>query len=374
GTNGLPTDARYRSYPDGEIVSGTPIPAVVPLPGKALPLMPGDVAVVPNPVMVPGTTRPVGSLAKVVDRTVNPGFPFWIAGIEDTVGQRPTTPPLDMLDAAKAAVLESDTTNTFDSCVDGVTGVSTEPVGGACPEGTALTARRLWERIAPNQADGFDGGLPRHSLHGYAAGGTASSVVSRLDFSKTMNAAKPSYYPEEGTDLEQVAMKFHAQRHHPSYKVAFDFTPAPADFTLNGSGPVVGAPYNNPCIDDRGVVMSDGQAGSFFDGTLTPNDPAGSLSTTGRSLFTSENPRIYKGAFIQFDAVLNKVGYHYPQQRIVTLWADARPVITHEKPPEPLVFRFNTFDCMVYHNSNLVPAYFEMDDYQVRTPTDIIGQ
>jgi len=57
-----------------------------------MPLMPGDVAVVPNPDNVIGTTRPVGSLAWVIDRTVNPGFPFWIAGIEDIVGQRPTSP------------------------------------------------------------------------------------------------------------------------------------------------------------------------------------------------------------------------------------------------------------------------------------------
>ncbi len=36
--------------------------------------------------------------------------------------------------------------------------------------------------------------------------------------------------------------------------------------------------------------------------------------------------------------------------------------------------RMNTFDCAVYHHSNLVPEYYEIDDYQVRTPTDIIGQ
>ncbi len=377
GTIGLPADARFRSYPDGEIVAGTPIPAVVPLPGQGMPLLPGDVAVVPNSltVAVPGDpARPVGSLARVIDRTVHPGYPFWIAGIEDIVGQRATTPPLDMLSATQATALKADATNTFDSCVDNVTGVSTEPVGGACPAGTTLTARNLWDRIDTNQADGFDGGLPRHALLGYAAGGTSSSIVSPIDFSKKVLSAQPTYYPEEGTDLEQLAMKYHAQRHHPSYKVAFDFTPVPANFTLNGSGPVIGAPFNNPCIDDRGVVLDNGVVGSFFDGTLTPNNPEGSLTTTGRSLFTSGNPRIYKGTFVQFDAVLNKVGYHYPQQRIITLWADAGPVITQEKPPEPLVFRANTFDCMVYHNANLVPEYYEMDDYQVRTPTDIIGQ
>ncbi len=170
-------------------------------------------------------------------------------------------------------------------------------------------------------------------------------------------------------------MKFHAQRHHPSYKVRLDdltFTPLPADFTSNGSGPVVGAPYHNPCIDDRGVVLINGQDGNFFSGN--PAELNFPLAVSGKSIFNSDTPRIYKGTFIQFDAILNKVGDHYPQQRILTLWADAQPVILKEKPPEPMVFRFNTFDCMVYHNSNLVPENYEMDDYQVRTPTDIIGQ
>ena len=34
----------------------------------------------------------------------------------------------------------------------------------------------------------------------------------------------------------------------------------------------------------------------------------------------------------------------------------------------------NTFDCTQYYHSNLVPNEYELDDYQVRTPTDIIGQ
>ncbi|HUU83780.1 MAG TPA: hypothetical protein VM243_09780, partial [Phycisphaerae bacterium] len=86
------------------------------------------------------------------------------------------------------------------------------------------------------------------------------------------------------------------------------------------------------------------------------------------------NPRIYKGVNIQYDAVLNKVGYHYPQQRIIALWQDAVPIITKQKPGEPFVLRTNTMDCAVYHHSNLVPEVYELDDYQVRTPTDIIGQ
>ena len=215
-------------------------------------------------------------------------------------------------------------------------------------------------------------------MEGYASGGnTAANHVSATDFSKKIGTARAVFYPEEGTDLEQVAMAFHQlTKYHPTYLP--NGTPAtstdPASGILGfrtngGGGPVVGAPFHNPCLDDEGTVLENGVVGKFFSG-----ENLHGMSTRGSSVFTSDNPRIYKGTFLQFDAVLNKVGYHYPQERIVSLWQDAGPIIAKQKAPEPMVFRFNTFDCMVYHNSNLVPENYEMDDYQVRTPTDIIGQ
>ncbi len=328
-----------RAYPDGEIVAGTPIPALVPLPGKPMPPVAGRAMVQPK---VAGNGAVVGSNAKVIDRNKNPGFPFWIAGMEDSIGQRPPTPPLDMVTNAKAAALKN-------------------------------SGNPLWSEINPAQADGFDGGLPRHTLQGVADGGTFLSVISPIDFSKVIHKAKPVYFPEEGTDLEQLAMAFHAQRCVPSFKP--DGSPAACDasnkggFVLNGSKPVIGAVYHNPCIDDRGTVLKTGVTGQFFSGeSLT------GMSTTGSSIFNSDTPRIYKGTNMQYDAVINKAGYHYPQQRIVALWQDVVPVISKQKPAEPLVMRLNTFDCAVFHHSNLVPENYEIDDYQVRTPTDIIGQ
>ncbi len=44
------------------------------------------------------------------------------------------------------------------------------------------------------------------------------------------------------------------------------------------------------------------------------------------------------------------------------------------RPPEPFVLRLNTLECAEYWHTNLVPHVYELDDYQVRTPTDIIGQ
>lgn len=79
--SGLPA-AGARALPDGEIVAGTPIPAVVPLPGKALPPMPGKVVVIPkmsgeapnaaqepdDHSQAPAAQKVVGSLA-LVDRS-----------------------------------------------------------------------------------------------------------------------------------------------------------------------------------------------------------------------------------------------------------------------------------------------------------------
>lgn len=345
--SGLPAE-QARALPDGEIVAGTPIPAVVPLPGKALAPMPGKVGVVPRLAGAEGDgqePRIVGSLALVergeanrnADGSLkNPGFPFWIGGLESTVGQRPPTPPLDMLDADRAAALKA-------------------------------SGNALWQALDPAQAGGWDGGLPRHALDGKSAGGEAQVITSALDFSKTVTRARAVFFPEEGTEVEQAAMRFHAQAEHPSFAVLPDRQVVARAFRTNGALPVAGAPFFEPCMDDRGKRLTAAAGiGEFFGGD--------GLSFRGSSPFGADNPRVYKGANIQFDAVFNKVGYHFPQARILTLWEDAMAVIAKQKPPEPLVMRMNTFDCTMYHHTNLVPAFYELDDYQVRTPTDVIGQ
>jgi hypothetical protein len=204
----------------------------------------------------------------------NPGYPFFVPGV---AGHRPPHPPLDTVD---------------------------------------------------------DGGLPRHII----LGGTFNEVHTRLDFSKELVAVKAVALPENGTAVEQAAMRYHAVREHPS------FTPdgTPASFITNGLPPKPGAPYADPCIDDKG-------------------NPIG-------------NMRIYKGAAFQLDLKLNKAGWHHPQSRILALWGDVKATLSGQRPPQPLFFRANTNDCIVFYHTNLVPNVYELDDFQVRTPTDIIGQ
>jgi len=362
--------AGARALPDGELVDGTPIPALVPLPGKPMPPMPGEVKVVavdrgdwsiatgrvaPNAL----GQGPDSAQAVVVDRSKNPGFPFWVGGNEcgiptetdpcplGIVGQRSTTPPLDMLTEAGAQTADHN----------------------------------------PKLAGGWDGGLPRHALRGYTSGGasvdsdnaalTADPVaILRLNFSKIVERAQPVYFPEVGTDLEQLAMGYMAVRNHPTCTAdgtcdtAVGGT-ADVKFVMNGARPVPGAPYNDPCIDDAGTPLDAGVLGRFFSG-----DPAveNGLAVRGRSEFSSDNPRVYAVANVQIDAVFNKVGYHYPQERIIALWGDVANYIAKVKPPEPLVMRYATFDCGKILHTNLIPAEFALDDFQVRTPTDIIGQ
>jgi len=355
--------AGARALPDGELPDGVPIPAIVPLPGKAMPQLPAPVTVMAvdrgGHSLLGGRTPPDGipdSSQVVVDRSVafgadgiagtpddiSPGYPFWLAGYEcgpdvdiatgecplGITGNRMPTPPLDMLTEAGA------TANGY----------------------------------APGQAGGWDGGLPRHALLGYVAGGLSADTQSRLDFRKVIEMAAPVYYPETGTDLEKVSMAYQGStRSRPSVKLDLAGNVSPAGFVQNGAPPVPGGPFNDPCVDDEGDRLTAGVVGDWFDGK-------GGLATKGASQYSSENPRTYKIANVQIDAVFNKVGYHYPQERIIALWEDVEPTINKQRPPEPLVMRFNTFDCGKLLHANLVPHEYELDDFQVRTPTDIIGQ
>lgn len=179
-----------------------------------------------------------------------------------------------------------------------------------------------------------DGGLPRHII----TGGETEGVTSAYDFSKELKSVTARFLPENGTDTEKASMEFHAKRSHESFKPSGE----PGSFTTNGLPPAPGAPYADPCVSDSG-------------------QPTG-------------NPRIYKAAAIQLDIKLNKAGWHFPQSRILTLWDDVGPTLEGKRPPEPFVMRTNTNDCISYYHTNLIPSVYEQDAFQVRTPTDVIGQ
>ncbi|MGB9180569.1 MAG: hypothetical protein WCB68_15150 [Pyrinomonadaceae bacterium] len=355
-----------RALPDGEIASGVPIPAIVPLPTLAMAPIPArvkicqvDSAYDPTKMVSndcpPATigAKPIGYAAVVNQDDLNkgmyPGYPFFVPAV---AGTRAPHPPLDFAPELDA---------------------SGNPLPGKY----------------------FDGGLPRHLVIG---GTVINEVHTRYDWSKDffinckegqnnqyiaacktqqnqmlgyLNAVQ---LPEAGTTVELAAMKFNATRNQPSFAPdgvpGFFLTnglprkPSAGYQAQNQFGSQLGAPFADPGIDLKGNVAG------------------GKL------------PRRYKAAVFQLDVPLNRnpsslnpakaESWHFPQQRILSLWEDVIPTSNYVYPPsnpnaprrapEPLFFRANSGEVIEVWHTNLVPNYYSVDDFQVRTPTDILGQ
>ncbi|MEP7010832.1 MAG: copper oxidase [Acidobacteriota bacterium] len=251
---------KSRALPDNEILAGTPIPGLVPIP--VLPMAP-----------IPGIARIDQTTGQpVILGTLNPGYPFFVPGI---AGRRAPHPPLDTI---------------------------------------------------------HDGGLQRHVV----VKGTATHVETRLSFDKVITSLTPRFLAETGEPVELTAMSFHNNAAGYTTPRA-DNLPATKNFLVNTHKQVRGAPIADPC-------------------------PTGSTM------------RYYKAADIQLDMVINKAGWHFPQARMITLWNDVAPTLAGTRPPEPFFFRANAGECIEFWNTNLVPNSYELDDFQVKTPTDILGQ
>jgi hypothetical protein len=263
-----------RALPDGEILAGTPIPAIVPMPTYPMAPLPQRQVSIVNGQVVLGTVTALPG---------NPGYPFFVSGV---AGHCPPGPPLDF---------------------------AQDPGGNP-----------------------IDGGLPRNVV----VGGTVNEVHNRLSFQKVLVTANAEERPETGTPEEVAAMQFHAAASWPTFLP--DGTAS--SFITNGKPAVSGAPFADPCKGDP----------------ITPNPTIRNIT--------------YKAAAIQFDLPLNKSGWHTPQARILTLWNDVAPTLAGTKPAEPLFFRANTWDCITYWHTNLMPRDYVQDDFQVLTPTPIIGQ
>jgi len=330
--NGVPK-AKSRATPDGEIVRGAPIPAIVPVPTLVMPPLPSYATLTSNgreaqfggtclgnavdgmPIVngtcvdtthVDGKALLNGKFFKTATAE-NPGYPFFVPGIG---GSRPPHPPLDY---------------ACDEVSNGV--CKTEPITQDC--------RVQGEPVL------LDGGLPRHVV---VAGSVSHEHHNVWDFTKDNDKLDATQLPEDGTPIEKAAIAFNAMLNHPS------FTPdgTAGMFRTNGlpRGPQHGAPFADPAV--------------HMDGTK-----AGSRVVR------------YKAANVQTDVVFNKSGWHYPQQRFITLWGDVKKTLDNsgDNLPQPFFFRANSkTDIIEYWLANLVPAYYELDDFQVRTPTDILGQ
>ncbi len=214
--------------------------------------------------------------------------------------------------------------------------------------------------FAPDETDAanpfLNGGLPRFlalkELGKPCVGAQVTDCVyekhNRWDFSKFNDTLKAVALDEAGTDVEKIAMKYHATRTHDTFLPDGSPATGASGFVLNGRPPISGAPFADPAVQ--------------LDGTpVCPDNKPPCLKR-------------YKAADIQLDVVFNKKGQHYPQARMTTLWGDVDDTLAGKRAPEPFFFRANSTQVIEYWLANLVPNYYELDDFQVRTPTDILGQ
>lgn len=192
----------------------------------------------------------------------------------------------------------------------------------------------------PETGKVMDGGLPRHVI----TGGHAVAQTTPLDMTKVLESASAIFPAEAGTPAEQLAMQFHATLRHDTFTPEGLQVIGNKGFETNGLAAAPGAPFAEPCRND--------------DGTYNSAAPQ----------------RTYRGADIQLDMKLNKLGWHFPQARMLALWQDVGAFLSGARAPEPFVMRANSNDCINYYHTNLIPGVYEQDAYQVRTPTDIIGQ
>ncbi len=277
--------ADARALPDAEIKRGTPIPAVVPLPGGSAAYM-ADYVMPPVPQAQVKIVNGQIDIQPLPDRPLgNPGYPFFVPG---TMGRRPPAPPLDLA---------------------------------------------------------FEAGLPRHII---LDADVDFQEMTRLSFDKAIENINARELDEKGEPVERAAMDYHAQDFHRSFRT--DGTPGP--FMTNGLPPAPGAPYADPCVNTRWDENGNQK--------LVANK-------FGRDI-------TYKGVMFQFDLKINKAGWHFPQSRIESLWRDWPLITGGTRAPEPLYMRANTDDCVTFHHANLIPKVYRQDDFQVRTPTDIVGQ
>lgn len=442
--------------PDGALTGktvGTPIPALVPLPGVAWPVLP---------------TYPEESAVLFEDGTVKaddveevatfPGYPFYIAG---QPGHRPPQAPMDI---ARALEGEKVTEEYLDGGLPRhvVTDNSTRALPFNVPQ---VVSDRLALDPAPStMAEALvDPGLrDREALQSQVI----AAALALGDLSMKLKKVQIDLLEYDGEPIERAAMAFHHDGElqsgtpltvrNPSGDVSGFVTEAGGYktlggielFTVNGAPAKPGAPFADPCgapaglgqiarVDSTdyrfvvggvnhpvltipagqplsgGVAASDAEVSNWVDHVRTDVYPSGppqlyyvdgggtaQLIERGAHVF-EEDPflkglpqetfaadpavvgyRRYEGSAVQVDLVTNRAGWHDPQARINVLSQNSdgykdgggriSPKVTASE--EPFFFRALSGECIEFRHTNELPKELELDDFQVKTPTDTIGQ
>jgi hypothetical protein len=314
--------SQKRRLPDAEVTEGIETPAVVPLPANVLALM-------PTPEFM--------------------GYPFYVAG---QPGHRPPQPPLDF---GKTLAGEN---------VDG--GLPRHVITGWEGKGNAMM------RALANQ-DVMEAALSK--------GSETAQINARRVFKKNSNALYAM--AEEWHEIGTEGVRFLDPAGEPAEKNAMAFHAG----TLTAAGftqAAVATPAHPGWAQENKAYRSDWAASVA--GQTTPTGPA-AFAVNGRkevagAPFADPCPRTaplrnYKAGVIQTELTVNRHGWFDPQARILALEQDIKDIIdpnTRDRMPEPLFFRANSGDCIQFEHSNFVPNALALDDFQIYTPTDTIGQ
>ncbi len=447
---------------------GTPIPALVPLPEQAWPVLPtypeevaslsADGTVTPPDTQMPDDPTP-DALASF------PGYPFYIAA---QPGHRPPQAPKDI--ARELVAGGDDVTGEY---LDGglprhvMTDDSTRALPFILPDDAA---DRLAEDPAPltlAQALNDVDLMQREALQSQVV----ASALALGDLTLKLKTATLDPLPYDGTALERSGMAFHHKGEVDGVTLdirAADGSASAFDnlnggyssigglaFAVNGSAPKPGAPFADPCgaPESFGALRRNGandyvwefggsQRPVFSDAALTTpagdeqisnwvhfvrstsypkpdvyvGDGAGGAMAVPRGQLVMEHDpfltglpteipgswpsedftpdpavigyRRYAASAVQVDMVTNRAGWHDPQARInvLTTHADGSPNSDdykdgggHISPnitasEEPFFFRALSGECIEFRHTNELPKELELDDFQVKTPTDTIGQ
>jgi len=287
----------------------------------------GEIAAgVPSVGLVPLPGKPMAP----APTAAFPGYPYYIPGV---AGHRPPQPPLDFAKEADGTAI--------DGGLPRHVVINTEADAAALLNNGRMVQTDL---AAAAGALTVEAGSHPNWLALSGQGGISEfPVLNRLDFAKESVELNAAEVPEGGTPAEIAAMNFHATRSHPTIvQPTHGGAASPGSFITNGLPAQPGAPFADPCVDDQG----------------------GAVGT----------PIRYQAASIQVNAKYTKNGWHNQQHRMISLWQDVGDVMADRKAPEPFFFRANTDHCITFWLTNLLPKQYELDDFQVRTPTDIMGQ
>lgn len=357
---------------------GTPVPGIIPLPDQAAPLLPSydEVAGFPGyPYYIPGVAGhrtpqapfdiavDVDSQNKSTIRDGGLGRHVVIGGARKTSGEAPFPKSV----AQKLAL--GDLTEEFDHLQIRLlpqNGTPLEKRAMAFHHNGLIEANNTASKLKLFRVDGKDATIP-----GVQAATTTEPLESKIAYGTlTMKRDAP------------LSESF---------------------FAVNGAPPKPGAPFADPCgVPDAlaNAPMNDPFSfrswanKTFHYGSQRPfpyweKVAAGQDRSQEQSGFfgveqnMTYDPaltgfRRFRASAVQLDMAVNRAGWHDPQARINVSTQHSDDYKNNIENPvggqEPYYFRAFSGECIEFRHTNELPKDLERDDFQMKVPTDTIGQ